>query len=92
MALTATNIIKVSFREPPLAEQPTKTDFYFGSLAAVYEAFTPQQIGCKVENLWNSSIQADHPYMNKLCIVTREVLMRKAQRKGSLDNEKDAGR
>ena len=75
------NIIRVRFNEPPLADQPAKTDFYFGSLAAIYEVFTPEQVGCKVERLWNSGITAGHPYMNKFCIITREVLVRKTQSK-----------
>lgn len=90
--ITETPIIKVSFREAPLASKPTKLDFYFGSLAAIYELFTPEQIGCRVEHLWNYGVMTDRPYMNKLCVISREVLVRKTQRKGSLDNEKEVGR
>ena len=77
------NIYKVVFREPPLTEQPTKTEFYFGSLAAIYEQFTPEQIGCKVENLWRHGIESDNPYKNGKCCIIREVLTRKAQKRAS---------
>lgn len=81
MATKRENIIRVQFREPPLASKPRQTDFYFGSLAAIYEEFTPEQIGCRVEHLWNYGVMPDHPYMNKLCVVSREVLTRKQQKR-----------
>lgn len=73
-------IIKVKFREPPFPNKPTKTEFFFGSLAAIYEVFTPEQIGCKVEHLWNFGVMFDRPYMNKQCVVSREQFVRKAQK------------
>ncbi len=45
----------VSFREQPIEGDP-RTDFYFYSLAAIYEVFTPAQIGCRVQTLWNAGI------------------------------------
>ena len=73
------SIVKVQFREPPLAETPSKIEFYFGSLAAIYEKFTSEQIGCKVETLWNANITEKTPYRNKICEVSREKITRKAQ-------------
>jgi len=73
-------IIKVKFREPPFPSKPTKTEFFFGSLAAIYEVFTPEQIGCKVEHLWNFGVMFDRPYMNKQCVVSREQFVRKAHK------------
>ena len=72
-------IIRVAFREPPLKSEPVRRDFYFGSLAAIYETFTPEQVGCKVECLWNHGVVIGHPYSNKLCVVSREPFIRKAQ-------------
>lgn len=89
MATKRENIIRVQFREPPLADQPAKTDFYFGSLAAIYEVFTPEQVGCKVERLWNAGITDGKPYANKLCIVTRETMTRKAQKTTSRKRNSD---
>lgn len=74
------SIVKVQFREPPLAEAPNKTQFFFGSLAAIYETFTAEQIGCKVETLWNANITECQPYRNKICEVSRDVVTRKAQK------------
>lgn len=71
-------IIKVRFAAPPLAGDP-RTDFYFGSLSAIYDLFTPAQIGCKLENLWNNRIDIGRPYKNRLCMVSREVLRRKTR-------------
>lgn len=73
-------IIRVQFREPPVKKKPRQTDFFFGSLAAIYEKFTPEQIGCRVEHLWNYGVMIDRPYMNKLCVVSRELLIRKSQK------------
>ena len=73
------SIVIVTFREPPLAEWPNRTAFYFGSLSAIYDVFTPEQIGCKLCTLWNSNITAERPYRNKLCEVSREALTRKPQ-------------
>lgn len=87
--MTVETIIKVEFRDPPLREQPYKTDFFFGSLAAIYEVFTAEQVGCKVECLWNSSITEQHPYRNKKCVVSRVQLTRKAQKRGSRGRKDD---
>ena len=76
-------IIKVSFREAPLAHQPHRRDFYFGCLSAIYEVFTHEQIGCKVECLWNANITFGSPYANRLCVVSREPFVRKARKKPS---------
>lgn len=73
------SIIKVTFREPPLADAPSKTEFFFGSLAAIYETFEPRQVGCKVATLWDYGITEDKPYRNKLCEVSRVKVARKAQ-------------
>lgn len=47
------NIIKVESFVPLNG----KKEHYFGSLAAIYEVFTPQQIGCKLEALWGAGIE-----------------------------------
>ena len=54
--------------------------YYFGSLAAIYDVFSPYDIGCKVENLWNLGVSEGNPYENRLCRITREPLVRKAHR------------
>ena len=48
-------IYRVAFNEPPL-ENDDSWEFYFTSLSAIYEKFTPEQVGCKVSRLWNLKI------------------------------------
>ena len=40
-------IYRVRFKEPPLSGDE-RTEFFFTSLAAIYEVFTAEQIGCRV--------------------------------------------
>lgn len=72
-------IYRVSFTEPPFEGNPDKTDFFFGSLSAIYQIFTPKQIGCKVTRLWNLGVSDGKPYTNRQGTVTvaREPLERK---------------
>jgi hypothetical protein len=39
------HIYRVSLQAPVNG----KTDYFFGSLAAIYTEFSPEQIGCKVQ-------------------------------------------
>ena len=85
------SIIRVHFNTPQYNRQVDiyQTDFYFGSLSAIYEQFTPEQVGCKVNTLWNANIDFGHPYTNRLCKVSRESFCRKPRKRPSqpLDNE-----
>lgn len=51
-------------------------DAFFGSIAAIYEVFTRDEVGITKESLW----QACLPYSNKRCTVKRMVLHRKPHR------------
>lgn len=68
-----THIYRVSFREPV----DDKTDHFFGSLSAIYETFSPEQIGCKVSRLWNLKITLESPYIGRKCTITKEPFIRK---------------
>lgn len=76
------HIFHLSFREHPI-EGDQRLDFYFGSLSAIYETFTPEQVGCNVRTLWNYGIDYEKPYHNKLCSVRKEPLGRKPQKRAS---------
>lgn len=76
-------IVRVSFHEAPLAHIPERKDFYFGCLSAIYEVFTPEQVGCKVANLWNANIRIGSPYANRLCVISREPFFRKTRNRHS---------
>ena len=54
--------------------------WYFGSLAAIYELFTPEQIGCKLETLWNCSLDHGESKITKQCVISKEIMFRKAHK------------
>lgn len=72
------HIYKLHFFEP----NKGKRDHYFTSLAAIYTVFLPEDIGCKVSNLWNLKVAEGVPYENKKCRITKEVLTKKRQENG----------
>lgn len=72
-------IYRVTFREPP--EQTGERDFFFTSLSAIYERFSPEQIGCKVSRLWNIGVSDGNPYTGAKATITREPLHTKRQNK-----------
>lgn len=76
-------IYKVTFKGETPCGYDHDREFYFGSLAAIYDVFSPGQIGCHVENLWNVGVSDGNPYENALCRITREPLIRKHHRKPS---------
>lgn len=73
------HIYRVAFKEPPV-EGEERTEFFFHSLKGIYEAFTPAQIGCKVERLWNLRLARGGSYEGRLCSVTREPIGRKRRK------------
>ena len=79
--ITTESIIRVQFLQP-VTEHGGQTDFYFGSLAAIYEVFMPEQVGCKLETLWAAKIDALHPKTTPRCVVSKQVLYRKKQGRG----------
>lgn len=54
--------------------------WYFGSLAAIYELFTPEDIGCKLESLWNTDLDYGEYKITKQCVIYKEKLYRKAHK------------
>lgn len=50
---------------------------YFGSLAAIYDRFTPKEIGVSLARLYDINITPDKAYKNDKCIIRKGVLMRK---------------
>lgn len=69
-------IYRVAFPTPPIDGDPRMT-FYFGSLAAIYELFSPQQLGVALRTLWNKKTADGNPYLGEKCVITREELIRK---------------
>jgi hypothetical protein len=74
-------IYRVKFKVPPLLGVDDRTDFYFHSLAAIYDTFTAEQIGCKVTRLWNIGVSHGNPYDGRRCRITKEPILRKTRNK-----------
>lgn len=78
-------IYKVEFKEltypqgPRAEETSPGTTFYFSSLAAIYDFFTSNQIGCQVQRLWSCGVSRETEYKGKRCTVSRVILRSKAQ-------------
>ena len=71
------SIIKVSFFEPVEG----KSDYYFSSLSAIYDLFSPEQVGCSLGRLWASKVRLDNPKVTRTCRISREPLHSKSQTK-----------
>lgn len=69
-------IYRVAFNEPPLYND-SRTEFFFHSLAAIYEVFSPEQVGCKVSRLWNVGVSQGKTYIGRKCTITKEPIARK---------------
>jgi hypothetical protein len=73
---TRSHIYKVSFKEP----KNGKTDYFFSSLSAIFTLFTPEEIGCRVTQLWKLRITGQKPYRGRKCTITKEPLNRKRKK------------
>lgn len=54
---------------------------YFGSVAAIFDKFTPEELGVSLTTLWNYGLSPDHPYINNKCRIYRGTIDRKKQTK-----------
>lgn len=64
-------------------EAMSKRDYYFGSISAIYEVFTIQQIGIQASSLYNLKLdEVGNPvYENGKCRIRKDVLLSKRQSK-----------
>ena len=71
-------IYKVEFYISPI-EEDDRTESFFHSLTAIYEKFTPEQVGCKVTRLWNVGVSDGNEYTSRNgdVHITREPIERK---------------
>jgi hypothetical protein len=58
---------------------------YFGSIAAIFDKFTPEQLGVSKSRLWSYGIKPERPYKNKICTIYKSEIHRK---KGNRKNSK----
>ena len=74
MANTTTSpFIRVHFYEP---KADGKTDFYFGSLKAIFEVFTRDEIGCTLGSLYSMGFDENGRKTTKTCVIERSHLTR----------------
>lgn len=55
-------IYVVRFKDAPI---DTRKEFFFYCLAAIYDHFTPEQIGAKIERLWGYGIARGKDWTNR---------------------------
>ncbi len=55
---------------------------YFGSIANMYEYFTPLQIGISYGALRNYGLSSEKPYMNSKCTIRKGQLLSKSGGRG----------
>lgn len=48
---------------------------YFGSLAAIYEKFSKEEIGISYGSLRNYGLSPEKSYKNKLCVIRKGTLI-----------------
>lgn len=53
--------------------------YYFGSVAAIFDTFTPDELGVSLPTLWNYGLAPDRPYKNNRCAIYRGNINRKKQ-------------
>lgn len=58
------------------------THHYFGSIANMYEYFTPQQLGISYGALRNFGLSSENPYTNSKCIIRKGHLLSKSGGRG----------
>lgn len=78
MATSQSHIIHIHFFQPTNGT----TDAYFGSLAAVYDYFTPEQIGAPLRRLWGKPID-NIPFATQRCTIARCTVFRKKQKRNN---------
>lgn len=67
--MNGTTIYHVSFGDDD--------NHYFGSISAIFDQFTPQDLGVSKARLWAYGITEEKPYQNKKCIIRKGVIHRK---------------
>ena len=49
--------------------------YYFGSVAAVFEKFSKDEIGITYGSLINYGLSAEKPYSNSKCVIRKGILI-----------------
>lgn len=57
---------------------------YFGSVAAIFDTFSPSELGVSKSRLYAYGITESKPYRNKKCVVRKGIIHRKKTGRNSL--------
>lgn len=55
---------------------------YFGSITAIFDKFTPADLGISKTSLWLYGIALHRPYRNDKCIIYKGIIARKRTNRG----------
>lgn len=80
---TESNVTRVRFHEPV----DGKTDYYFGSLKAIYLVFTPEEVGCSLTTLYSAKVSRASYKVTDKCVITKCPVVR--NKRGSGGDEGD---
>lgn len=73
-------VYTVLFFAAPYADQPRRKVFVFSSLAAIYDLFSRDVVGCSLGHLYNLQVPSGSVYCGKRCIIKREKVFAKAHK------------
>ena len=59
----------------------TRTEFYFGSIAAIFSMFDETLIGTRTTALWYHGLSDGNAFESKNCTITAERLIRNPQKR-----------
>ena len=79
-AVSYSFVYSVLFYAAPLSDMPRQKFFLFSSLAAIFEIFSPEQIGCGLGHLYNLKVPDGSSFAGKRCIIKREKVFSKRQK------------
>lgn len=71
----------VLFFAAPFADKPRLRYFLFSSLAAIYEVFSVEHIGCTLGHLYNLKVPDGSAFTGKRCIIRREPVVSKRRKR-----------
>lgn len=77
-------VIHVELNEP----YQGRKHWYFGSVSAIYERLTREQVGCVKEYLW-AALKGKAEYRTRGAIIRKGELITKQQKGGSNENERN---
>lgn len=63
------------------------SNHYFGSIAAIFDHFSPDEIGITKTSLWTYGITLEKPYKNRICTIYKGVIYRKKGNRNNLKAE-----